>query len=103
MNKQLLLYLNIIQTKGNILKLIHNGIRFKDIPNLTAEAIELSYLEYKDDKLVLSDAGKKILETENHLLKDRNHETWIEKEKSSMIPKIEEGFIFLPNQHNLQL
>lgn len=99
--KNLVLLLHKIKTTGEAGRLLHEGLSYKEISILTNFAIENTYLQFIKSKISLTEEGEKYLIENLDLIKNKNKETWINKEKSSEISKIEIDFIFLPDKNNL--
>lgn len=95
------LLLNIIENSGNIKKLLRENLSYKDISELVNKLAQDELLTYVDEKIVLTEKGKKYLTDNKHLLKETNKENWIKPENKSRIKKHERNFIYLPNQTEL--
>ena len=50
-DNKLTLLLHIIKSNGNINKLVREGVSFKEITNLTNNAIEKGYLTYENERI----------------------------------------------------
>ncbi len=100
-NKHLYILLNVIKTNGDIRKLKREGIDYKKIAELTKSAITQKLVNYKGDKITLSDKGKEKLKSLETDYKVRDKKQWIMAENKSKIPKLEKDFIFLPNQNEI--
>jgi len=99
--KNLYILLSIINKNSSVSKLTREGLTFPKIAELAKHAISINLVVHKDDKIKLSEAGLNMLNKleEKHRVTDK--EKWIEKELKSIIPKLDEDSIFLPNQNNL--
>jgi hypothetical protein len=99
--KKMHILLSIVERNGCVQSLLKQGLNYRQISELTNTAILEGLIIYEDNAVMLSDSGKKRLVELRQLLKKIDKDQWIEKEKSSIIPKIERDFIFLPNQNEL--
>lgn len=100
-NKNLVILLHIIKTKGNIKRLLRENLTFKGISELIELAVIDELILYKDEKINLTEKGLKALENGETLIKKTNKKEWIQIESKSRISKLEKDFIFLPNQNDL--
>ena len=100
-DKNIIILLHIINTKGNIKRLLRENLKYKDISELIEQAVKNKLVLYKDEKISLTKKGLKFLKTGEELIKKTNKDEWIEKESKSQISKLEKDFIFLPNQNAL--
>lgn len=99
--KKLVLLLHIINSNGNIKRLLHEGLTFRDIAELTNSAIDNGYLIYRDQNVALTLEGIDFLTAEQQILKKVDKDQWIKKELSSEIQKLDKNVIFLPRQNEL--
>ncbi|GAC1303673.1 MAG: hypothetical protein NVSMB24_10000 [Mucilaginibacter sp.] len=97
----LYLLLDIIKKNGNVKKLIHNGLSYKAIAELTTWAITNEYLLIDKNEIFLSQKGTTELTRLSTLFKKNNKEEWIVPEIESKIKPIEKDFIYLPNRNEL--
>jgi hypothetical protein len=91
----------IIQNNGSITELLKDGFTYGQIANMTTDIVEKGYIEEKEDSLVLSENGKKWLESnfkENKLI---GSERWIVPENKSRIDKLKENEVYLPSRNEL--
>jgi hypothetical protein len=100
-NKNLYLLLEIVNNNGDIRKLLREGLNYKKIGELTADAISKGYLIFEQEKLKLSFEGVNLIADLAQKYKKINKEEWIEPETKSKIAHIEKDFIFLPNRNEL--
>lgn len=100
-NKALQILLSNVINNGNMNSLIDLGLSFKEIGELTDYAIEVGFIDVRENDIALSDKGsKKLIE----LRIDRKNipkKDWISLEEKSKIRKITKDFIFLPRQDEL--
>ncbi|MDV4102475.1 hypothetical protein CMT19_15655 [Elizabethkingia anophelis] len=101
LNNKLIILLQIIQNNGNIKRLTREGVSFKSIAQLTTIAIEKEYLEYKEEKILLTKQGVSYLEENLKQIKKNNKAEWIEKDLKSKINRIDKNTIFVPRQDEL--
>ncbi|MBD81167.1 MAG: hypothetical protein CL840_19775 [Crocinitomicaceae bacterium] len=99
--KKKILLLDIIDRKANIKLMIHEGSSFKEISQILEALEKEAYIEYQNQKIRLTQKGSNYLNESKNLIKKRDKETWIEPESKNKIPKLEKGFIFLPNQNEI--
>ncbi len=102
-NKNLYLLLNIVKKNGNVKRLIHENLDFKEIADLTNQAIVNDLILFKEDNLILTTKGEMLYTKLEEVYKEKDKDKWIFKENISKIPKIEKDFIYLPNQKELNL
>ena len=97
----LYLLLDIIKKNGNVKKLIHNGLGYKAIAELTTWAINNKYVIIDNNEISLSEKGNSELLRLSILFKKNNKNEWINPEFESKIKPIEKDFIYLPNKKEL--
>ena len=97
----LYLLLDLVKKNGNVKKLIHNGLSYKAIAELTTWAINNNYLAINNNEVSLSDKGHGELLKLTLLFKKNNKDEWITPEIESKIKPIEKDFIYLPNRNEL--
>lgn len=100
-NKHIYILLEIIKNNGNVKRLVHEGLKFSQIADLTSEIISNEYAKYKGDNIFLTELGLDYLSEFRENFKKREKESWIVKEEKSKISKIDKDFIYLPNQKEL--
>ncbi|WP_294293035.1 hypothetical protein [uncultured Chryseobacterium sp.] len=101
MNYNVFLLLDIIKKNGNVKKLIHNGLDFTEIADLTKKLIELDLISYEDKKVQISQKGEDIYLKLEKKYKIKEKNKWIEEENNSKIEKISKDFIYLPKLNEL--
>jgi hypothetical protein len=99
--KELYLLLNVIRQNGDIKRLVREGISYKQIAELTNEAIIQKLVTYKEDKIELSDLGNAQFEQIKNFYKRTNKNEWIEIDKKNEIVKWDKNKIFIPRQNEL--
>lgn len=99
--KKLTTLLHIINTDGNIKRLLRDGLTFKKITELIEESVNQEFLFYDNEKITLTTKGKEFLEKSANLIKKQNKKEWIEKDEKSRIDKKDKSFIFIPRQNEL--
>jgi len=100
-HKNVHILLAIIDRNDNVNSLLSQGLSYLQISELTSSAIDEQLIIYNDNSVVLSEKGKELLSFYRQNLKKMDKDQWIERETSSMIPKIDLEFVFLPNQNEL--
>jgi len=100
-DKDLIILLHIINSNGNINRLIREGLTYKNITNLTSFAIETGYLSYENERVLLTKEGLQFLENERGRITKRNKNEWIQKDIKSQTPLLDKSVLFLPNQNEL--
>jgi predicted transcriptional regulator len=95
------LLLSIIKNSGSVKQLLRENLSYKDISELVTKLVQDELLIYIDEKIVLTEKGKKYLTKNKRLLKETNKENWIKPENKSRIKKHERNFIYLPIQTEL--
>ena len=99
--KEIYLLLNAIKKNTDIKRLVREGLSYSDIARLTKEAITNGLVDYKDEKIQLSDKGIELYEQLKDNYKRTNKDEWIEKDFKSQIPRIDKNTIFVPRQNEL--
>lgn len=99
--KEVYLLLNAIKKNTDIKRLVREGLSYSDIARLTKEAIKNGLVDYKDEKIQLSDKGIELYEQLKDSYKRTNKVEWIEKDFKSQIPRIDKNTIFVPRQNEL--
>ena len=100
-DNKLTLLLHIIKSNGNINKLVREGVSFKEITNLTNNAIEKGYLTYENERIFVTEKGNDFLNQTTEAIKKTKKNEWIEKDLKSQVKRIDKNFIFLPRQNEL--
>ena len=78
-DNKLTLLLHIIKSNGNINKLVREGVSFKEITNLTNNAIEKGYLTYENERIFVTEKGNDFLNQTTEAIKKTNKNEWIER------------------------
>nr|WP_042297400.1 hypothetical protein [Nonlabens ulvanivorans] len=99
--EHLYILLNIVKNNGDIKRLTREGISFKEIAELSNQAIKSGFLMYQDSAISISELGIEKIKNLDLKFKTFDKSKWIEKETRSKIPKLDKNFIFLPNQKEL--
>lgn len=100
-NKNFYLLLNIIKKNGNVKRLIHENLDFKQIADLTNSALIENLISFDEETLVLTKSGEDLFNELDTKYKETNKDKWIKKEIKSKIIKFEKDFIYLPSQNDL--
>ncbi|MAP55127.1 MAG: hypothetical protein CL605_09515 [Altibacter sp.] len=99
--KHLYILLNVVKNNGDIKRLTREGLSFKDIAELSNQAIKHEFLIYEEHSIAISEKGLKSIKKLDKKFKILDKNKWIEKESKSQISKLDKDFIFLPNQNAL--
>lgn len=99
--KALYLLLNVVKKNGDIKRLVREGISYRQIAELTNEAILNKFVTYNNNKIELSESGEAKFEEIRSNYKRINKEEWIEKDKDSEVVQIDKNYIFVPRQNEL--
>jgi hypothetical protein len=99
--KYLHILLSNVESNGTINSLIDSGLGFKEIADLTEEALKEGFIIYKNGTVTLSEIGVKALNSLRKQMKSTDKNKWISKEEKSKITKITTDFIFLPDQDDI--
>ena len=91
--------LQLINGRGNIVRLQKSGLEFMKIGELMTLSVKEGYLAKKNNRITLTKKGQEKLKELNRT----NKQNWIEPEVKSKIVPIDVNFIFLPNQDELFL
>ena len=99
--KKLYLLLRIVKTKRSINALLRENLTFKEIGDLTEQAINMNFIKRIDNEIVLTESGELTFEMLRKQFTKTNKDEWIEKEKDSQVEPHEKDFIFLPDPKEL--
>ena len=102
-DQKLYILLRIILNNRNLNGLLRENLNFREIANLTDHAIRDNLIESKEGGIELTAWGKAVFDTLELEFKKRKKEQWIDPERSSQISQLDIDFIYLPNQHKLNL
>lgn len=100
-DRKLVTLLHIIQSNGNVKRLLREGMSFKELTQLINVAIGKGFLTYENEKVALTKSGVELLTLELDILKNQNKDEWIKKDFKNQIPKLDKNSIFLPRQDEL--
>lgn len=102
MKKQITaLLLKTINDDGNIKKLRHYGLTYRQIGDLIEENIANGNLNGIEDVVSLTERGKEYLLANRELIKERDKSKWIELDLKNKTQPIDKEFIFLPSRNEL--
>ena len=99
-NQKLYSLLYVINNNSNIKRLIHIGLTYSEIADIIKTLLE-EKLILNQEKLELTESGKKLFHELESEYKNTEKDKWIEKEKKSKIDKIDKDFIYLPDPKEL--
>lgn len=99
--KYLFTLLSIIKNNGDVKRLLRAGLDYKEISEITSQAISEGFIIYESDNVSLSKKGEEIFRELESKLKITDKNKWIEPKNDSRIPVLEKDFIFLPKQDEL--
>ncbi|WP_319778095.1 hypothetical protein [Maridesulfovibrio sp.] len=91
--------LGLILNESPLEYLTRNGLDYSQIFELISEAIDLGFLSYEEDLLVLTDKGVEFISIGKISSKPSE---WILPEDYSRIEKIDPEEIFLPKKSTIQ-
>lgn len=103
MNEQTMyLLLSVINSSGNIKRLVNKGYTYKQLADYIEELEDIGLLDYLEDKLVLTEKGNLEFMRLDEQLKITDKNKWIEPEKKSKLKyQLSKDFIYLPHQDEL--
>ena len=99
--KHLYTLFSIIKNNGDVKRLLRAGLDYKEISEITSQAISEGFIIYESDNVSLSKKGEEIFRELERKLKIIDKNKWIEPKNASRIPVLEKDFIFLPKQDEL--
>lgn len=99
--KQLYVFLRVVDKNLNVNLLKREGMDFKQMAGMIGDTIEEGFIKIENDKIVLTEKGKSILNELTAVFKNRIKDKWIDKEKESKIEKMDPDFIYLPKPFDL--
>lgn len=99
--KYLYTLLSVIKKNGDVKRLLRVGLDYKEISEITSQAISEGFIIYESDSVSLSSKGEERFNELESKLKITDKKKWIEPKNVSKIPVLEKDFIFLPKQDEL--
>lgn len=102
-DSSLFLLLNITKNNGSVKIMTNNGLNFRKISELLDYALNNGLIIMKEERFSLTEEGESTLSKLSKMYKKIKKEEWVNKETDSMISKFDPDFIFLPDQHDLNL
>jgi hypothetical protein len=99
--KTIVYLLHIIEADGDIKKLKHFGLSYRQIGELIELNIKSGYLQSDDDMITLTGLGKEYLMANKSLIKERDKSKWIDVDFKSKIKQIDKEDVFLPSRNEL--
>jgi hypothetical protein len=93
--------LDIIQKNGSVNRLTNNGMSYEEVAKGINYLITEKLIEYKNEKIVLSENGNLELKKLEIIFKKKNKNEWILPYEKGRIAKLEKNFIFVPKQNDL--
>ena len=97
----LYLLLDIIFRNGSLKRLSRKGLDYSEIAVQQALAISEKLVDYRNEKVVLTQKGVDILKQLEIQYKKVNKNEWIEKDVKNRVDRMEKDFIFVPRQNDL--
>jgi hypothetical protein len=94
----LTLLLNVVKNKGNILRLRRQQLSFRQIVELTEEAVSEGLLAYIANKVILTEEGEEFLSLNLDSTKKRNKSEWIDLDLKNKIKPFPKNEVFLPDR-----
>ena len=73
-------------------------LSFRQIAELTEQAVIDGYIGYTDNKIILTDLGESFLASHLDTTKKRNKAEWIELDFKNKIKPFPKNEVFLPNR-----
>lgn len=92
--------LTAISNKSPLEALVKNGLEYSQIYELIDMALDLEYLVYDEDDLVLTDSGIGLISDGPKLTKGGE---WILPDDGSRIDKIEIDAVFVPSRQTIKM
>jgi hypothetical protein len=97
----LTLLLNIVKNKGNIQRLRRQNLSFRQVVDLTEQAVKAGFVTYIGNKISLTAMGESFLASNITLMKKTNKEEWIEPDYKNKIKPFPKNEVFLPDRNEL--
>lgn len=101
--KHLFLLLRIVKYNRSLNALLKENLTFKQIALLIENARNKNLIQSSNDKIIMTQNGELIFNVLSEQYKKTNKFDWIEKEKDSIIKPFDINFLYLPDQHSLNL
>lgn len=102
MNEKLMyMLLSIVKKDGDVRQLLKEDIDYKEIGDLINKALELKFLAFQDEKIILTSTGNKKLAKDWINFKSTNKKDWILPDTKNKISKIGKYDIYLPDESEL--
>ena len=90
-----------IKNKGNIQRLRRQNLSFRQVVDLTEQAVEAGFVTYIENKILLTGSGEAFLEAHITLTKKTNKAEWIEPDYKNKINPFPKNEVFLPDRNEL--
>jgi len=97
------LLLRIVKNNRNVNALLREKLTFKQIGDLTQNALDSNLIEKKDNEIVLTPLGEGVFKRLSQQFKKTNKAEWISGENKSIIEQLDINYLYLPDQRNLNL
>ncbi|HVS92170.1 MAG TPA: hypothetical protein VHE59_09075 [Mucilaginibacter sp.] len=94
----LTLLLNVVKKKGNILLLRRQQLSFRQIVELTEQAVANGFVTYLENKITLTSQGEEFLALNLDAIKKRKKSEWIEPDIKNKIKPFPKNEVFLPDR-----
>lgn len=93
--------LDIILKNGSINRLTRDGVPIELISKLINNLVLEHYIEYRDEKIKLTEKGMEELKKLEIIFKKIVKDEWIVPDEKSRVVKLDKNSIFVPKQNEL--
>jgi hypothetical protein len=101
-NRELYFLLEVVYRRGDARRLIHEGLDYKQIGELTSKAILDGLVSFDDrGELDLTTSGFERYKSDREHFKRTDKSLWIEPQEKSKIRQIDKNDIYLPREKDL--
>ncbi|WP_448103964.1 hypothetical protein [Pedobacter panaciterrae] len=93
--------LHIINSDGDIKKLRHSGLTYRQIAELIDANVTNGNLDGNDDIVTITQQGKDLLQVNKGEIKERDKSKWIEIDFKNKMQQIDKEDVFLPRKNDM--
>jgi len=98
---EITILLNTINKSRNLRRLSYQSLSFRQVVDLTEQAVNAGLLHYEDTKISLTKAGLKYLKKHSNLLQKGDKEDWIKPDFKNKVEPFPKNDVFLPDRNEL--
>ncbi|MEK4701363.1 hypothetical protein MKX47_17650 [Solibacillus sp. FSL R7-0668] len=100
LNDEIILLMQLIKKNGNIDNLVNQGYEYSDVAMMMVKIIEMGYVEFISDDVLLTKNGHEALMNYNKKHKRKNAELFISPQKEYILEsKLNVYDVYLPDNY----